>query len=70
MPLPPKKGDLGGECNREACSNKPAAFFNKSTLKYYCGVCAVLINRENPGQEHLLFGSDLSLYLARKGRDA
>lgn len=38
------KGDYNQECNRKACSNKNAVFYNHSTLKYYCGSCSVSIN--------------------------
>lgn len=38
------KGACGGECNRTACNNQPATWFNLSTLKHYCRTCARKIN--------------------------
>lgn len=43
----PDKGKFGGACNREACQAYPASHYNKSTRKYYCGDCAMRINRDN-----------------------
>lgn len=42
------KGLANGECNRTACTNKNAKWFNSSTEKYYCGTCAYLINSYTP----------------------
>jgi hypothetical protein len=42
------KGDEGGECNRGACNNSPARHFNRSTLKWYCTLCARKINESCP----------------------
>lgn len=60
----PKKGEWGGECNRTACHNPEAVWFNVSTRKHYCGMCARTLNevhedqmkdlaRRYPGQEDL-----------------
>lgn len=38
------KGEYKGECNRTACNNSNAIFYNHSTLKHYCGKCAYEIN--------------------------
>lgn len=38
-----KKGDKGGECNRKACRNPAATWYNRSTEKYYCKPCAMRI---------------------------
>ena len=38
------KGDKNGRCNRTACNNRPAPYFNIITKKYYCVACARLIN--------------------------
>ncbi len=35
-----RKGEEEGECNRGACSARPAEYFNNSTLKWYCQCCA------------------------------
>lgn len=40
-----KKGDYDQECNRTACNNQHARFYNHSTLKYYCSSCALEINK-------------------------
>jgi len=43
------KGELGGTCNRSACETKLKAFYyNHSTQKHYCHVCAEMINKMNP----------------------
>lgn len=52
------KGDLLDECNRTACSNKAARWFNHSTEKYYCSKCACMINDVNPESKRI-FGHDL-----------
>lgn len=54
-----EKGELHGECNRTACSNKNAKFFNHSTEKHYCGTCAKLINDANLGDSLRLYGHEL-----------
>jgi hypothetical protein len=38
------KGQLGGECNRSACTTRPADWFNGHTGWYYCESCARKIN--------------------------
>jgi hypothetical protein len=55
------KGDHGDECNRTACHNIPATFFNFSTTRYYCDFCALLINRANEADSKRLFGHALCL---------
>jgi hypothetical protein len=55
------KGDFKEECNRTACNNKNAVFFNHSTRKYYCFPCAALINRMNPEADEI-YGHALCLY--------
>jgi hypothetical protein len=53
------KGEKGGECNRGACSNGEAYWFNKSTRKYYCQHCSLLIMRW-PENADLLVNERLS----------
>lgn len=53
------KGEYGQECNRTACKNPLAFFYNHSTRKYYCEVCAVLLNKVNKTDAMRLFGHDL-----------
>lgn len=51
------KGRLGGKCNRTACgTNIPAEYFNKSTLMYYCSVCASILNHKNRADSRILYG--------------
>jgi hypothetical protein len=38
------KGSFLGECNRTACNEVGATFYNSSTRKYYCEACAAEIN--------------------------
>lgn len=38
------KGGYSGECNRTACDNRPAHFWNTSTHRFYCIHCARKIN--------------------------
>lgn len=39
-----EKGHQGGECNRTACENFPATWFNLYTQAWYCQSCARKIN--------------------------
>lgn len=44
-PDPPiEKGHRNGECNRTACINGPAEFYNSHTQRWYCYSCACKIN--------------------------
>lgn len=38
------KGDYNDECNRTACSNGRATYYNSATHKHYCPSCANAIN--------------------------
>lgn len=38
------KGSYGGWCNRTACDNDAATWYNSSTRAYYCEKCAAEIN--------------------------
>lgn len=44
------KGLFNGKCNRTACQLPPATWWNPNTSAYYCGYCAMLINRNIPLQ--------------------
>lgn len=48
---PATKGEKHGICYRGVCDNMNATWFNKSTKRYYCQSCAILIMRwpENEG---------------------
>jgi len=39
-----EKGAHDGICNRTACDNEHAFWFNSTNGKYYCGVCAKKFN--------------------------
>ncbi len=52
------KGEENKECNRTACSNKPAIYYNHSTRKYYCVQCARMINDVNP-ESYRIYGHQL-----------
>lgn len=53
------KGDYQGICNRTACETKLAAvYFNHSTKKHYCQVCADMINKVNP-ESYEMYGHEL-----------
>lgn len=54
----PEKGDLLGICNRTACNNKGARFFNHATQKHYCTKCAHDLNTYNPESKEI-YGHDL-----------
>lgn len=41
-----RKGQHRGECNRTACSNKVARWYNPHTNAYYCDCCAPKLNKE------------------------
>lgn len=34
-----------GECNRTACANHPACWWNPHTQAYYCEPCAIELNK-------------------------
>ena len=51
------KGHKGGSCNRTACQQPGAYWFNHSTRAYYCTPCARMLNRE----AELFRGSDTYL---------
>ncbi len=61
------KGDYGDECNRMRCENNDAVFFNRSTLKYYCITCAIVLNKSNPDAEEL-FGGPLCVHHTERGQ--
>lgn len=42
----PDKGQFNGECNRTACTNAPAIYYNTPMQAYYCEHCAMLIGKE------------------------
>jgi hypothetical protein len=42
------KGLYNGNCNRTACQQPGAIYFNHSTENYYCAACAAIINEGNP----------------------
>ncbi len=45
----PEKGSVfGGICNRTACGEFPALFYNKGTFGYYCVPCGRAINGRDP----------------------
>lgn len=44
----PNKGKFKGNCNRTDCQSPlKVVWYNQSTGKYYCEVCAELINKVN-----------------------
>jgi hypothetical protein len=47
QPLKPDKGLRGGSCNRQACQDPGADFYNRGTDKWYCDDCAGAINSAN-----------------------
>lgn len=40
------KGELGGECARQACSNPAENYYHDALRWYYCKGCALRINSE------------------------
>lgn len=54
----PGYGEYNGECNRAACSNEGARWYNHSTKKHYCDDCARIINEFNP-EAHDIYGHAL-----------
>ncbi len=61
-----EKGQQGGKCNRSACNNDNAIYYNHSTRKYYCHDCAMLINRVNYYDSMRLFGHELCTLINQK----
>ena len=61
------KGQYNGICNRTACSNTSAVFYNYSTKMYYCPSCAKLINDANHVDAMRLYGHDVCLPISPEG---
>lgn len=53
------KGLFNGSCNRSACTNINASWFNHSTRMYYCTSCARMLNEANYSDAQRTFGHDL-----------
>ena len=53
------KGAKNGNCNRTACQKPGAVYYNHSTQKYYCPVCAHMLNEVNKADAMKIFGHDL-----------
>ena len=60
-----EKGDLGGECYRNACKNSNARWFNHSTQMHYCSQCADNLNNDeyNKRDAMRLYGHDLCTFV-------
>jgi hypothetical protein len=52
-PEHPDKGKDGGRCNRRACQEPGAYYYNSGTRKYYCWVCAKLIQNAHADNRSL-----------------
>lgn len=52
-PDPKLKGAEGGNCNRTACQQPGAVWYNESTHFYYCRNCAITIQREENDREYI-----------------
>jgi hypothetical protein len=50
------KGTRGGECNRTACKNPGARWYNRETRAYYCNPCKLKIDEGAQGLD--LFSLD------------
>jgi len=49
----------GQKCNRTACNNQDAQWYNHSTRAFYCEACAVSLNKIHKVEAHKLYGHDL-----------
>lgn len=55
---PALKGVLNGNCNRAACQEPGAQYYNQSTRAYYCKPCAFRLNQASNVLDCLrLFGT-------------
>ncbi len=63
------KGTYYGICNRTACDESPAEYYNYATQKYYCEGCADKINLYNRKEAFELYGHDLCLHETRKRQE-
>ena len=52
-----RKGEKGENCNVRSCQKPGAFYYNKSTRKYYCTSCALLINSANRQDSMELYGT-------------
>lgn len=61
IPAPADKGEFNGRCNRSACLNQGANWYNHSTRKYYCKSCAHWLNIDefNKRDAMEIWGHDL-----------
>jgi len=57
-----RKGQVGGSCNRTVCNLGPAEWWNKSTRKYYCRVCAEKINEHDQRAQRRLYGTSVCVF--------
>ena len=57
--MKPEKGKESGICNRTACDNNNAVFYNHSTRMWYCPECAKMINQYNQIDAVRFFGHQL-----------
>lgn len=57
-PIEADKGIYMGACNRRACQQRPADWFNPNMAHagpdkaHYCRPCAILLNNSNNGQQY------------------
>lgn len=61
QPLKKDKGEYDGSCNRQACQDPGATWYNHGTQKYYCWRCARDLNTDpfNRRDAERLFGHPL-----------
>jgi hypothetical protein len=52
------KGEHNKECNRKACINSPAIWYNHFTGKFVCGTCARIMNKRNKLEAQEKLGHD------------
>ncbi len=60
----------GQKCNRKACDNTNAQWYNHSTKMFYCESCAAKINELNKEEAHELYGHDLCTLKGIRAEDA
>ena len=46
-PFKPDKGQRNGSCNRRACQDPGAVYYNRGSMSWYCESCARDLNSAN-----------------------
>lgn len=54
--FPKDKGHWNGACNRSACLDRPATWYNRGSYAFYCEACAEMLSKVNRKDAYNLLG--------------